>query len=491
MDSNLDNLKRLIDSLKNIGFWGRLFGWKKIRNQLVDASADLQKLISNNDVLREEVTKYEAKINSLNKDLQLSSESIIKKDSEMEKLNSKLFEINNKVSSFTADLSAANANIKGQEGQINQFASDNLLLTEKNTQLHSENKKLTEVSGTNYQTITDLTKRKSELDIELAEIKKDLYNIQTELGDVKKQNTQLIKDEEFRKQEHSNSLASLTKIQDQIQAERNKEVETRNANEIERIRKLKETWGKHQENAKTVIKSICQKHTIQYIDKVPFKGDPDNTLMICDEYVVFDAKSPGGDDLTNFPNYLKDQAEKAKKYSKQESVKSDIFFVVPSNTLDFLNTFVFRHGDHNVYIISVDALEPIILGLKKIEEYEFAEQLSPEDRENICRVLGRFAHLSKRRIQVDSFFAKQFIELAYKCESDLPKDILDSVIEFERAEKLNPPQEKRAKSIPIADLERENLKLKREAEGKGIIIEEKSISNGLNDIPLYKEIDDK
>lgn len=487
MDNNLDNLKRLIESIKTISFWGRLFGWRKIRNQLVDASADLQKLISNNDTLKEEITKYETLANGLSKDLKLSNESVIKKESEIDRLNLQLQDLGNKVSNFTADLSTANANIKGQEGQIVQLISDNLLLTEKNTQLHAENKKMTETSGTNSQTITDLAKRKNELDIELAEIKKDLQNIQTELGEVKKQNTQLIKDEEFRKQGYSNSLASLEKIQDQIQAERNKEVEERNAKEIDRIRRLKETWSKHQENAKIIIKSICQKHTVQYIDKVPFKGDPDNTLFICDEYIVFDAKSPGSDDLTNFPNYLKDQAEKAKKYAKQESVKSDIFFVVPSNTLDYINTFVFRHGDHNVYIISIDALEPIVLGLKKIEEYEFAEQLSPEDRENICRVLGRFAHLSKRRIQVDSFFAKQFIELAYKCETDLPKDILESVIEFEKAEKLNPPQEKRVKAIPIGELDKESKKIKQEAQSRGIIIEDENMSNSLNELPLYKK----
>jgi len=310
------------------------------------------------------------------------------------------------------------------------------------------------------------------------------------LGEVKKQNIQLIKDEEFRKQEHSNSVASLTKIRDHLQSERDKEIEDRNANEITRIKDLRDTWSRHQENVRNIIRSICQKHTIQYIDKVPFKGDPDNTLMICEEYIVFDAKSPGGEDLSNFPSYLKDQAEKAKKYARQESVKSDVFFVVPSNTLDFLVTFVFRHGDHNVYIISIDALEPMILGLKKIEEYEFAEQLSPEDRENICRVIGRFAHLSKRRIQVDSFFAKQFIELAYKCETDLPKDILESVIEFEKAEKLNPPQEKRVKAIPIEELEKENRKIKQEAEGRGIVIEDKNISNSLNELPLYKKTDE-
>ena len=43
------------------------------------------------------------------------------------------------------------------------------------------------------------------------------------------------------------------------------------------------------------------------------------------------------------------------------------------------------------------------------------------------------------------------MELAYKCESDLPSDILEKALEFEKAEKLNPPQEKRVKAISIVD----------------------------------------
>ncbi|MDN3655518.1 hypothetical protein QWZ08_07770 [Ferruginibacter paludis] len=487
MDGNLDNLKRLLESIKTIGFWDRLFGWRKINNQLMDAAADLQKLVSNNDNLKAGLYNLEAVNNGLNKDLAIKIELLIKNNAEVERLHSTAQTLNSTISSFTADLSAAKENIKGQEAQINQLYTDNALLTEKNSQLHAENKRLTENAGTNTQTISALAQRKNEIEIELAEIKKDIQHVQLELSEVKKQNIQLSSDEAFRQQHHSSSLASLTKIQDQIQTERSREIEERNSKAIEHIRQLKETWNRHQDSAKNSIKSICQKHTVQYIEKVPFKGEPDNTLLICDEYIVFDAKSPGSDDLSNFSNYLKDQAEKANKYAKQELVKSDIFFVVPSNTLDFLNTFVYRHGDHNVYIISADALEPVVLALKKIEEYEFAEQLSPEDRENICRVLGRFAHLSKRRIQVDSFFAKQFIELAYKCETDLPKDILDSVIEFEKAEKLNPPQEKRIKSIPIAELESEHKKIKQEAESKGILMEDENIFTSINELPLYKK----
>ena len=375
MDNNLDNLRRFMETIKTAGFWTRLFGWRTIRNQLVDASADLQKLVSNNEQLSSKISDCEENNYRLTNDLQQKKEALLRKDLEV----------------------------------------DNL---------HGENKKLIENAGIHSQTIIDLTRRKNELDLEMVGLKSNFQNLQKELTESREINTRLLKDEEFRKKEHSNAVSSLTTIQAQIYERNNKEQEERTNKELERIKALKETWSRHQENAQKLIKAICQKHTIQYLEKVPFKGDPDNTLQICDEFIVFDAKSPGTDDLTHFPVYLKDQAEKALKYARQENVKSDIFFVVPSNTLEYLDLFVYRHGEHNVYIISVDALEPVILALKKIEEYEFAKELSPEDRENICRILGRFAHLSKRRIQVDSFFAKQFIELAYKCETNLPLDII-------------------------------------------------------------------
>jgi hypothetical protein len=437
MDTNIDSLKRLIETIKTSSLWTRLFGWRKIRNQLVDASADLQKLISHIEHLSSEISASEEKNYRLTNDFHQKTEALLRQD----------IEIGN---------------------------------------LKVENRRLIGDAGIHGQTITDLTRRKNELDLEMVGLKSNFQNMQKDLTESREINTRLLKDEEFRKKEHSNAVSSLTTIQEQIHKDRKHELEEKANIELERIEALKETWSRHQENARNLIKAICQKHTIQYLEKVPFKGDPDNTLQICDEFIVFDAKSPGTDDLTHFPVYLKDQAEKALKYARQENVKSDIFFVVPSNTLDYLDQFVYRHGEHNVYIISADALEPVILGLKKIEEYEFAKELSPEDRENICRILGRFAHLSKRRIQVDSFFAKQFIELAYKCETNLPADILEDVMEFEKAEKLNPPLEKRVKAIPIKELEKDMKTIHQEAEGRGIIMEGEVISLKLNEAPLYR-----
>jgi myosin heavy subunit len=321
---------------------------------------------------------------------------------------------------------------------------------------------------------------------EISTLKERLQNCQRDLQSAREEVIQFKKEDEFRQQKYSEEIASLQSLKNQIQEERAKEVQQRHEEEMARLLSLKETWAAHQSEVQGKIKSICQKHTLQYVDKAPFRGEPDNTLLICEEHVVFDAKSPAGDDLKNFPQYLKAQAEAARKYAKIEGVKKDIFLVIPANTLPVVNQFVYNMADYDVYVVSADVLEPLILSLCRIEDYEFAKQLSPEERENICRIIGKFAHLSKRRIQIDSFFARQFIELAYRCENSLPTDIHEKVLEFEKSEKLNPPMEKRAKAINTKDLDVEQIKIETEVSAKGIVLPNAVISGVLNELTLYK-----
>lgn len=435
MEVNFDNLKRLLESLKNLGLFSRIFNWNKIRVQMIDANGDLQKLMAR----VEELVKLENLFN--------------------------LEKSNNKNLNETA----------------NRLHTENQVLKESNKQIDVLQKEFTTLTEANK----NYLRRGTELSNEVATLKQKLEQTERELQKVVQQNTEHVKDDEFRNQEYSKSVNALNKIQDKLQNDRNKELEERKNAEIERIRKLRETWANHQINVKNTIKTICAKYTIEYVEKVPFKGEPDNTLKISNEFIVFDAKSPGGEDLSNFRQYIKNQAESVKKYVKEPDVKKEIFLVVPTNTLEILDQVVFRLADYNVFVVSLDSLEPIILSLQKIEEYEFADQLSPEERENICRVLGKFVHLSKRRIQIDGFFTKQFFELVYRSEAELPKDILEKVSEFEKAEKLNPPIERRAKQISVKELEQETTKLKSEAEAKGIFTQESLLSNRLNKLPLY------
>lgn len=402
MSNHLLAVKAFLDTIKKLSFFGRLFGWGKVKQDLVDTAAALASL-------QNELTSAQQNL-----------------------------------SSTTLQLSVLQETRRNLEIQLQSHTND------------------------------------------LSIYKERTLNCEREIQAVREENVQLKKEEEFRSQKYSEEIVSLQGIKQGLQEERAKEVQLRHEEELSRLRSLKETWALHQTDVQGRIKALCQKHTLNYVDKAPFRGDPDNTLMICDEHVVFDAKSPAGDDLKNFPLYLKAQAEGAKKYARIEGVKKDIFLIVPSNTLHCIKEFVYNLGDYDVYVVSVDALEPLILSLCKIEDYEFAEQLSPEDRENICRIIGKFAHLSKRRIQIDSFFARQFIELAYKCENSLPTNILDKVLEFERSEKLNPPQEKRAKAISLKELDMEHSKIETEVAAKGILLQNDSISNVLNGLTLYK-----
>ena len=380
MATNIDSLKRLIDNIRSIGFWRRLFGWSMVTDQLIGAAEDLQSMVSARDNAAEQLQNQRQQLADLNKDLSIARD------------------------------------------QATRLREQLSIVELKEAQRQSDQNKLT---------------------------------------------------------------ATLKSIQDKILADREAEERQAHAGKIAYLENLRFTWSNHELSVQQTIKALCQKHTIEYVPKAPFKGDPDNTIKIAGEYIILDAKSPRGDDLSNFPNYLKEQAEKVRKYTGEDAVKKWVFFVIPENTLSNINRFVYHLADYQVFIIAANSLEPILLSLQKVEEYEFAEQLSPEDRENICRILGKFAHLSKRRIQIDTFFIGQFMELARKCENDLPPEILNEAIEFEKAEKLNPPIEKRAKAIAMAELERAAGKAVADAVKQGILPAGDQITSGLNSIPLY------
>ena len=435
METGLDNIKKLFGDLRAFTIWDRLFRWNRVKSQLIDASADLQKLIFGFD----SVTK-------LNHELALE---------------------------------------KSKNKSLENTSIDFKILQAEKESLLKEKSALESKNEAYY-------KRGTELANELSLLKQKFETLENETKKAREENTRFRAEEDQRRKSHESSIERLNDVIRRTHDERNQEKEIQHREQIEKLRKLKETWSNHEDNVKSRIKTICSKHGVEYVDTVPFRGKPDNTLRINSEFIVFDAKSPAGDDLSNFPTYLKNQSENVSKYVSEEGVRREIFLVVPTNTLEAIQQFEYRLGDYTAYVISIDALEPIILSLQKIEDYEFAEQLSPEESENICRVIGKFLHLSKRRIQIDGFFANQFWELLYRSEADLPADIMEAVKEFEKSEKINPPQEKRAKQINIKELETDINKLKSEADLKGIYTSQSQLSKVLNKLPLFtKEAEEK
>jgi hypothetical protein len=384
-----DNLRLFFEKIKSLGFWRRIFGWRKIRALSYDAFEEFNSMVGEIGTLNIEIGKKDSMINELDKNLKISSSKIADLSSSVQKLETKITVIENEQSRLNRE----KADLTGRIARFEQA-------------------------------------------------------------------------EQSRTEEYQKNVAGVNTIRVGLENERQKLNDERVREKEEQFEKVKQTWQKHEENVRSVIRNICKAHLIEYVENVPFRGNPDNTVLIAGEYVIFDAKSPAGDDLENFPRYLKIQTESVKKYIKQENVKSDIFLVVPSNTMDVISQFSFNMGDYYVYVITIDSLEPIILSLKKIENYEFVEQLTPDERENICRIIGKFSHIAKRKIQIDYFFSYQFLDILSKVNIELPADIYKSVQEFEKAEKLNPPQEKRAKQILTDELISESEKLADEVKAK-------------------------
>jgi hypothetical protein len=335
-------------------------------------------------------------------------------------------------------------------------------LKEKDSTIGNQGKELQILSAR----VSDLLSANQKLEGRISILESDLKRIMTEKGEMANRIARFEQTEQSRLEEFQKNVSNVNAIKAGLEGERQKLHDDRLKETEESFERMKQKWQNHEDAVKKTIMSICQANQIEYVREVPFKGKPDNTIKIAGEYVIFDAKSPAGDDLENFPKYLKVQTESVSKYMKQENVKSEIFLVVPSNTAEVIGQFSYRMGDYNVYVVTIDALEPIILSLQKIEYYEFAEQLTPDERENICRIIGKFAHTAKRKIMIDYFFSFQFLDIISKCNLTLPEDIYKSVVDFEKSEKLNPPQEKRSKIIPVEDILAESERLAAEAKAR-------------------------
>lgn len=443
METKTEKLELFFERIKSLTFWQRIFRWHTVRELSYDAYEEFKKLRESLDRTIKDAEQTKSSILGLSKDNEYFKSEIIKLESSQENIKGNLNVAREEISNFKASIAKKDETIRLSE-----------------TKIYEKEK-------------------------ELAVVKEQINQLSTEITQLRRDNTVFKQTEADRKTEYDNKVATLSVIINKNQKDREIELEERHKEEIQRIESMKETWTKHQESVEQAIRMICEKHTIEYVEKVPFKGKPDNTIKLCDEYVIFDAKSPSSDDLQNFPNYIKLQTESVKKYIKEESVRKDIFLVIPYNTAQVIESFSYNMADYNVYIVTLDVLEPLILTLKKIEDYEFVNQLAPEERENICRIIGKFAHMTKRRIQIDNFFTWEFLEILTKCQANLPKEILDKVVEFEKAEKLNPPQERRAKQILTKDLELNNEKAQKEAKAKGIIFPS-ALQKNLKSLPLYE-----
>jgi myosin heavy subunit len=366
-------------------------------------------------------------------------------------------------------------------------------LTEANNELQRLSFEAEQKSKEHNLTLEKLHAESTDLKLKMQEIESLKQNVNeakskqdqlaSSLDEWKQKCLSLESKEADRLEEHSKKVSILNNTIDKINRDRDDEKEALNQVALDKLSQLKETWSRHEHDVESAMRVLTKKHMIEYVEDYPFKGKPDNCIRLGETLYVFDAKSPADDNLNNFNLYLKDQASKSIKYSKNENVSSQVFLVVPTNALEFIKDYCYIQGEVNVYIISKDAVEPILLSLKRVSEYEYVDQLTPDERDEISRVIGRYAHLSKRRIQIDTFFAQQYLQLAVRCQDDLPDEFRDAVSAFEKSEKINPPTDRRRKTLDLGDLQKSLDQISGEAKHRGIELDPDQLGAGLDQLP--------
>jgi uncharacterized protein (UPF0335 family) len=490
-----EHLRRFFERVKNAGFFERIFSWKGIVSQGYDAFGEYQRLQNLMGEKDQEIAGLKSSNRDLTQNLEYQRQQLAGFHQEIsaeqlrsQALSDRITEREREKATLSTTLAETRTN---SDNTILQLKEDLVTLKTKNEDLlrkiserENEAGKLIESDRKNREHI-------QRLDADLAALSARYDQLNHTYTESQKNLTQVRQNEEERIKTHDARITELSSLKKQLDEDRVRLQAEREDAVRARFTEMEQTWKKHEEAVEQSIRSICQRHVIEYCDKEKFPVSgrkPDNAILIADQYVIFDAKSPkNSEDLGNFRQYIKTQAEAAKKYAKDENVKRDIFLVVPSNTLDYLDEVHLDMADYQVYIITHDSLEPIVLALRKIEDYQFVDQMSPEDREKICHVIGKFAHATKRRMQIDTYFFNEFLALLKNCET-LPDDILDRVVEFEKAEKMNPPMEKRKKLIPIKDLEHDVKAITKEAEAREIDV--KAVTKEkIETIPLDKYLE--
>lgn len=229
---------------------------------------------------------------------------------------------------------------------------------------------------------------------ELAQAKAKLQSIEKERDNAQTQLTKMEAKREQQEKEHARGLEKIDAAERALKEERQRvlesEVEAKQVAEEERDR----LWNEHEVSVIATLVDLCKQPHLQFKsysnNNLPddFDGSlkPDFLIDFLGQYVVFDAKVSKAQSLQT---YIDDQVKKtAEKMKKSDKIYPHIFLVVPTEAVRELKKLVYAKDKFYFYVISREALSPILASLKRISTYELAETLDPQKRENIINALA-------------------------------------------------------------------------------------------------------
>lgn len=516
------SLPEFFAGVRRAGFFKRLFGWSQIKNQAESAHAEYlsetseserkyRELESRSTFLSGELIETKAKLTSLEGIRDVETKTYLETKEGLEVASRELKNAREKIAgleSVREQQSLAETERRREERERYQTLESEFAII--SDELTNAKGKIAALESVREEQILTEAERKREereryqdLEAEFTKISNELTNAKGKIAALESVREEQDSAEAARRKEEAEKylemkekleattqeliaakeeISAVESVRDEQTAEYNRKIERVNtlydqlnndrkklAEEqlnliVKKQEELATSWQKHELDVAENIRNICRKHDFVWCEKneYPHTGTPDNVILIGKKYTIFDAKSPKNpEELDNFPIYLKSQAEAMSKYCKHDDVRKEAFLVVPSSTLDVLTTYQYDLAEYVVYVITPESLVPVLQILRQIENYEFTDTMSPEDRDKLCRFIGKLSHTTKRKIQIDTYFSREFID-ALKGIDTIPDDFASEIGMYEQKAKLNPPMEKRVKMIEIGDVESDVKKLETE-----------------------------
>jgi len=183
------------------------------------------------------------------------------------------------------------------------------------------------------------------------------------------------------------------------------------------------------------MKEICQKADIALTsfdnNNLPEGFDqklkPDFMIRLLGQYVIFDTKSSQSQSLQI---YIKSQVQlTAKKLKASESyneIYKTVFFVIPDIALKDIKESFFVEQGISFYVIPIQAFEPVVRTLRRLEDVELADKYDPQERENIVNVLATYDQYVRQQNAVNMLSTLRGLKVMSEKES-IPDDVQAAV----------------------------------------------------------------
>jgi len=233
-----------------------------------------------------------------------------------------------------------------------------------------------------------------QLFIEITNLKNENKNLLEKNQELKDSLSKFRAEQKQKEAEFDLKITKLDEAKNLLEDEKKrirKEDEDRQAKQIAERDRM---WAEHEVKVISKLKDECAKaeYSFKTFDNNNLpetfnaKLKPDFMIEFLEEYLIFDAKSSKSD---NLQIYISDQVKKtAVKLQKQSNIYKSIFFVVPTLAISELKKLSYFEQGYTFHVITPEAIESILASLKKIENYEFADQMNPQERENIVNLIA-------------------------------------------------------------------------------------------------------